>query len=1047
MSEHFPQNVGFTFDAPSQQVDMVADKWDWALAIFCDPLSTNAHLAPNNAIPSQGYEVALYNDWQTRDTELGYRLIEPRLNQFSEAVASYNEGLIKRQRGMSLLRARLAAMKRINLTEPNPALQHSKELLNSIEKELNQTTQEHEYLRNFTIAVFALTETLNHLTKPTEEHRALLENSLRLTSLSWKGRLKIKAFQQHFPKTNYTLVTDKDRLTSLADFEQSSTQVNHNLQADTQGHYYFALAGARYIPSMEISLDPVVANYLLHCLETIALLAKESVALFSNERVRYLTNSWSPVMVMLRAIVELFHFCNFEMPYQYANSYVDRDNPRSIWRYRAQDGQWHKSVDESPGDHLKQQASEIASLLILPPPFLSCQEVAELSKYCRPEVMEEAVKRGNQYPPYVSAGLARLEYDASIQLYKFHSGYELSAQLLEQLIATQPQLLEQFTSTAGGPLMTLRAMARLEAQAFNGAQEPLSDQDRFTLLGRFWRLTAKHRPLALLGQDYAKNIYKGLASFGEPPPERSSLLSVHMSSVFTQAVLGKDGKLADPLAALVLADQIRLVELLNESWAFFVEYFGLLHLPYEELVAQLQHQAVAPARELVVVQSFNSRWIKATQSIWSLIRATAPETWNFWVALNNKTSTQTLLAAEDLEGALNYLFQVVAETVRLILLLESCSPVFAERLTVSAETAGQSMLMAFTRHFNLPKLIASLDYYFDPEIRYDGWLSFILNFRRHLDLLTRGLEHNNEAKTQLELLQTAITQLDAQYSDLAKFEQLDISLAPIESQPEHLSPSLGASKQGSAADNVIDEATAANIEKICQQFLSTKALSAGQLLALVALASSKDSVINEIAAQLEPLASILAESQRVLIFSAPSVTQEVGRFLRSHGANVVSLKEELSAYLSKVEHFTTYLQQLLSDCIFSREEMRSQFAKAIFADSQTMLTFTLSSVMGATICTIGEANQDIVSQITQDLAARTEPHIPNWSPEVLILGSGHLKLGSGRVVLSSAAGHNPIFSQGEDRTRLLWVAAKTRFDLALQLLRGEQAGAHFSIEI
>ncbi|MEW6735408.1 MAG: hypothetical protein AB1489_29220, partial [Acidobacteriota bacterium] len=1022
--------LNFTFNTETASAETAAGKWNWAATVFGDPLALPARLQIKSPtqLPEDG-EASLYGDWQTRDTELGYRLLEPRVPQYKLAIHCFRNGLVKRQRAGSLLRTKLEALEKINEAEPNPALRHPLEMLAAMQREITESVEEYQYLRNYLGRIESLSALVEQLAEATETGRkGISEQLFRLIGLSWKGQMKIQAFRQRFPHLRYHL----------------------NQAAHTPLRYQ--LAGTAQLPGLDIILSEETATYLIHCLETIAALADESRSLFdTTARKQFLNSGWPPALMMLRALVELFYFCNFEIPYAYATVYLDRDDPTRLWIYQEALGQWQSSSDEPIGEKLKRQASDTVSLLIAPPPFLNCIDTEELSRYCRPSITAAEGQATNQHQPYTSIGLARLEVDSRNQLCKFQSGYEFSTQLIEQLVATQPHLMRAFQSGAGGPLETLLALARFEPIAFKVAGEnPLPDNERFALLGRCWRLLAKHRPLALLGHDYAKAIYTGMAAVGEPPPDRSSLLSVHLSSVFTKTALGKSGNpLPDPLTALMLADQIRLLELISATWSFMLDAFTRLQqvTSEESLARLLTSSSLSPEHEPGLASRFNSKWINATQSIWSLMRGTAPAAWNFWTRLFNKSSVQTILASYNSEGALNYLFQVSADLVRLMLLLEACSPVIAERMSTDAETAGRQLLAAFTNYLHLASLAASLDYYFDPDTQHDSWIAFVTNLRKHLEHLAAHRQHTEETKSQLEMVQTAITQLEIQYPQSAAMPSTSTQtvISDVTAAPSALV--------------VIDEVTAESIELICQRLLNAQTNTPNRLPELIALArvTGLAEDLRFLAQAIEALAAACQTDLLTLIFTAPSTTRNVTQFLRQAGLarGSASLDEpiraELIKYLNQVHQLTNYVQPLLGQSALYQTEAQTKLNRLAFTESEQTLAFYLWSLLGRTFCTFAPVHNEVslLASAQEFVKACVGDKLSGWQPEFLLLGGGMLRGGHGRLTLTGTTYLNPCFTQTEGPVslRLLWYTLKMRFEYLLQILHSELPNTALALEL
>lgn len=1019
MSEFYAGQVDFTFTSDTGVGEKGAEKWNWAASVFCDPLAMPPRLQTKWAsqLP-EGGEAALYSDFQTRDTELGFRLLEARVPQLKLALHCFQNGLVKNQRAITTIRTRLDAIEKINQSEPNPALRHPPEVIAGLQRELTEASEEFEYLRGFTGRLDSLASIIE-LIADTSGADSFREQCFRLIGLSWKGQMKQKAFQQRFPHLRYHV-------------NQQPGQPLH-----------FNLPGAKGIPEANITIDEATAGYLIHCLETIATMALESMPLFdAQQRKQYLSGSWSPPLMMLRAIVELFHYCNFELPYQFSTRYVDRDEPVRIWNFQAGDNQWSSSTEEQLGDRLKRQAAEIASLLISPPPFLSCTDMAELSRYCRPSIAAGEISAHGQHLPYASVGLARLDCDQRNKVFKFQSGYELSAQLLDQLVATQPHLTRAFQSALGGTLLTLRGLAKLEPAAFK-AEGAIEDSDRFSLLSRFWRLVAKHRPLALLGHDYAKAVYAGMAANGEPPPDRSSLLSVHLSSVFTQTAMAKGAQLNDPIAALVLSDQIRLVELINESWAFANDCFMRLAGNGPADLEQLfKTTTLSPEHETVLARSFNSKWLQATQSIWSLIRAAAPELWRFWTQLSNKISVQDMLTAVDAESGIDYLCKISAETIRLMLLVETCSPVFAERLIAGAEDGCREMLGAFAPFAGFAKLVATVGYYFDLSIQHDRWLAFTSNFHRHLKDLSRGLEQSEQARPQLDMLKAAITQLEIQYPDIAEQQQVSVDTQ------------VAASAAGTQKVTVaIDEAVAQSVETICQQLLGGQAFAPDRLPEMIGLAriDGMGEELRAIAQLSETLKSNIEDSLRPLIFSSSTALADINKIVKQASAFTDAARTEVINYLVKVKQFVSFIQNSLSDTLFCEADAAARLKNAAFADSESRIGFFLCSAYGATLCSLSEVRDEAaaIAKARDSVMARVGDRLPNWQPEILMLGGGRLRCGKGVITLCGIDDLNPVFSEpkGAVSARLLWYALKMRFEIAQRVIGNQIPGVKLTVEI
>src|SRR5262249_25513959 len=285
----------------------------------------------------------------------------------------------------------------------------------------------------------------------------------------------------------------------------------------------------------------------------------------------------------------------------------------------------------------------------------------------------------------------------------------------------------------GGPLQTLVGMVNLEAKAFglDGGEELLSRPMALKVLANFWKRMGKKRPVALLGDAYAKAIYKGLAGIGETAPEFSSLLSVHLTNVFGGTLIGTGKEPVDLLTVLMLADQIRLVDLLDLSLTYMQTVIEDLQRvrSLSDIGALIEHGGNFARYEADIAKRFNQKWLTAKQPLWTILRGAAPHAWGFWAKLSAGNSVSQLLGNVDPGQALGFLLLPLADVVRLMLLFETSSPVLSERQRVDAETAARDLLAGFVAFCDWPSPFGTiiqehLSYYFDWTIQHDSWLAF-----------------------------------------------------------------------------------------------------------------------------------------------------------------------------------------------------------------------------------------------------------------------------------------------------------------------------------
>src|SRR5205814_1932922 len=105
--------------------------------------------------------------------------------------------------------------------------------------------------------------------------------------------------------------------------------------------------------------------------------------------------------------------------------------------------------------------------------------------------------------------LARIEKRNDSRTFKFLNADRLTGIVLGEVIELDPQMSALFNTACGGPLQTLIGMANLEPKAFgfSDGEELLDRTVALKLLANFWKRMGKQRPVALLGDSYAKGIY------------------------------------------------------------------------------------------------------------------------------------------------------------------------------------------------------------------------------------------------------------------------------------------------------------------------------------------------------------------------------------------------------------------------------------------------------------------------------------------------------------------------------------------------------------
>ncbi len=761
MSNYYPES-DFLFGEFEQGGSSTES--DWASLIFVNPLTAVPRLSPSSSYsePINDRElVALYNDWQTRDSEIGYALVEQRQKALRSALEVFRVGLDSRQRRLTSARARMQTLTRINATEPDTKLHYPKRMIDELAAEIQIAEVEHDFLRLYVSRMSALYCVLQTVSSTGQGE--MLERYCRLIGRAWRGLMKLRSFKVKFP--------------GLAAATQASEGFAPGVIIGGSAHE------SPFATDLVIPYEAV--SYLKFLLGVIAKLSEKAQGIFNPaEQREQLTNDWPPAMQLLSAIVELFYFCSFEMPVSSHIRAVEKTSPDKVWEY-AEDG-W-RQFNEQAIERTRRQAAETAQLLVEAPPFLRCNSAEDISNLCQAAIRNWQPEQ--PYGPYQSTGLAKIEDRSDNRTLRSKTAGPMIGSVLEVIVAAAPELQPYFYTGCGGPIQTLLGMANLDQRAYRFGDQPelLQRQLALKFLSEFWKRMGKQRPVALLGEGYARQIYTGLSSIGEAAPERSSLLSIHLTNVLGKTIFGS-GQATGPvdmLTVLMLADQIRLMDLLELSWQYTQQFLEQLKQvrSLSEIGELLRSGRGYSALEPEIAKRFNPKWSSSTQPLWIVLRSSAPQAWRFWTTLaEGKTVAETLSRLEPGQ-ALSSLFLPLAEIVRLMLLLETSSPVLAERLKVDSETAATELLYGFTPFKSWPAPFGSLideciGYYFDQSIQHDAWLAFTESLKTHLRQQEEDLKMREAGEPILEVLVNMMVRLEANHPTPQKVTQTG-SLKPL----------------------------------------------------------------------------------------------------------------------------------------------------------------------------------------------------------------------------------------------------------------------------
>jgi hypothetical protein len=1037
MADFFPSEAEFLFEQ-EHQFDAPLSEELWAQLVFIDPISIVPKLSAASSYGDSltGKELtALYADWQTRESEIGYALVERRKHELRASLECYRASLDRRQRTISSARARLQTIQRINATEPDISLRYPAEIIDVLDEKIRTSEAENQYLRIYTSRMAALANVLH--TMGATGRSDVVEQYCRLIGHTWRGQMKLRAFQKKFPAAIPRLEPAEGIQAIIAG------DIIHNAAAESPFN-------------TDIVLPHVTVAYLRHLLNTIASLAENARSIFDpNKQPAHLNGEWPPVMILLSAIVELFYYCSFEMGYSSYGRVVEQVSASRVWDFNPQIKDWQQFSEKSM-DQLRRQSSETAMLLVEYPPFLRCTNPEDVSNACqaalsriRPSMLTQA------YGAYQFAGLARMEQRADSRSFKYHNAGALTGMVLDHAVSLELRLKNAFITACGGPMQTLVGMANLDPKAYGlaGGEELLPRQSALKVLSNFWKRMGKKRPVALLGDAYAKGIYAGMASIGEAAPEFSSLLSIHLTNVFGTNLFGTEpGKgLQDLLNVLMLADQIRLVDLLELSWSYTQAVISDLQTvrTLSEVGELIKSGGTFSRFEPEIAKRFNQKWLNATQPLWTILRSTAPHAWGFWAKLSGGSSVAQLLGGVDPGQALGFLLLPLADIARLMLMFETSSPVLAERQKVDAETAARDLLAGFAMFREWPGPLSSiieehLSYYFDSTVQHDVWLSFTESFKQHMDQIKSDLQARQASAAIIDMLSTVIMRLDANYPS----PQRAAAAHDVVSADE---------EQAQLPDCELAENDCQFLQTLCRDLIGERALTHIIFLKTLALwryQPLRDALraINEFR---KPLRELLDEqSLRVTILSAPPVVRRLGELLQGSKGDVIedSAAAEIINCLTEKRELQHQLEALMAmpTLPFDEDLHRvSELSVKTNGERAELLMVAFSNVPSFVLANEEEPATALL-RYEAELKGRAERQFPNWKPEPLLLGAVTLTASRAGLALSNSRLEvDPIFHEPDKpgSARMLWTFASNKFGLALRLLQAELRDAIVSIRL
>lgn len=881
----------------------------WTERVFAEPVADGNSINPRfyeQGFISREQEIILYKDLYSRDTELGLGLIDWRKSELLDAVAYLKSSVKKREYSASLARSRQESLDKLATTSTLAQTQYAEPRV-ALAKELELLETELTFLRAYSSKIDALERVIKLIgSESTLRVTRSSEQILRLFSQSWRGLVKIKAWVGQF--------SDEAQLPSLQLYKQPGEPAG------------FILPLGEGMRAVAVSRE--TAGYLLHMLKGINSLAEAYRKQLIDGTFK-VDIDWGYPHMLIRAIVEIFYFCNFEMPFSYVDLAIDPEDPSQLCIYNYDSGEWEIVIEDANSSRtLKRVGAEAAQILVNAGDLLKSRQEAELSEIIKKEAAQiTSPGESHNYRLFMCSGLSEFDLDPANQRVKFRMAFGSMAQLLESIVEGQNDLTLIRQSVLGGALPTILGMALIDSRSFSlpAGVRGLDPIGRFQILSNFWRLLGRRRAIAMLGEEYVKQVTNGLASLGEQGPEHPTFLTMRAGTVMSTGnarpgiVKAKAGEEqipeeppVSPFTSLGLSDQIRLLDLAVQSWKMSEDLLEKLREVRSQgkLKRILEHlPTLVASRKEDIQMRFNAKWLVAKSWQWTFMRTCAPVAWDFWTKLSSDEPWDNMLLSLPPYQALGQLLRLFSDIVRLVLVIELSGSEVAESVQVQAESAGQSIMMGLEGFFRegerLPPQVAeAVNFYYNPEIRFDSWLAFTSSFRRYLAQMKQDLKLLEVDKTLLTSISGLIEQIEILYP-VRESEKTE-EKAPEPQQEEALS------------DLFIDEANAEQVEFLLHNVLNVPEQDSWTFFKLLSLAirADKRNIILLVANHNEMVSSLLSDKNQLnLLFNTPSTAKTFFDFLSNLDVNNPPTEENLQQMQPKMAEYFNQLSDLYNSLV------------------------------------------------------------------------------------------------------------------------------------
>lgn len=854
--------VEFNFDVEQIGSDSLEQRRrEWAKRVFAEPIQLAGDdllsvLAGDVSDPA--VEAAMYTNLQSRDSEISVYLIGRNRAELRDSISVVRQALIKRERDLSASRTRIEMMDRVNASEPNPKLHYPPQVYEEIMAHMAVDWREYSYLQNRRHMLDSLERLLSTFEMAASGKRTD-EQMLRLFAQAYRGHMRLRGFEAQFKEL-------LRREIPLTPFTNDSGFEGYILPLRDR---------------QPVVLDRVACSYLYHLLETIEMLAGSSASyLASHKNVE--EGDWFPLFATLRAVVEFFYICNFELPYFHTELVMTRDGEERVLTFDRERNEW-QPVEDLQGSprQTKRICAEAAALVAESVGLLKCRSVDEVNRLLKRELAtstENPPANDTTFRPYFGFGLAEFDFNPANQRTKMQAAFPVVMSVIDHLASDSRRF--PLLGVAESPAQTLLGLAEFDWKAYGLAGEPpaLAGVEKYRLLSRFWRTVSRRRAISMLGEAYSRKVALAMEALGEPGPEHPTFMSIMLKPTMTNIALVRGEELSDPFSGLMIADQVRLAEMLGITWTVAAEFLerlkdvhsqGKLKRVIEGLPQVIQ------AQQNDLKRRFNPKWLQSQHWVWSLLRAVAPTVWDFWIKVGEGTTWQEPLLVMPPLQALNLLIKLFCETARLLLLIEVSGTAIGERLEIDAEGAAQSILSSIQDYLegsSMPQVLAeAVNYYYDPEERFDSWLGFTSALKLHLRQMLIDYQKIGAGKQYIDGVSSILSQLEMLYPStrkVAEAAQKAASVAPVPVVAQTVS---------------ISEAGALSFGRVFFELLGLQEGETVLFLKLLSMLarSSTEQFINCPERVHVLISELLPEQyQRLLLFGFPGATQAFFDYLR-----------------------------------------------------------------------------------------------------------------------------------------------------------------------